>query len=98
MKMRLKIDKKNRLNFKCSELLKVVYKSIYNNRMLSIYIRMKTYNKLRLKIKISICRIRNYCLISGRSGGVFSEFKLSRIVMRELFSNGKFYGISKSSW
>ena len=43
-------------------------------------------------------RIRNRCVLTGRSRGVYRKFKLSRIVFRELASKGHIPGITKSSW
>ncbi|AKK19817.1 30S ribosomal protein S14 [Candidatus Liberibacter africanus] len=43
-------------------------------------------------------RIRNRCEISGRSRGVYRDFRLSRLALRELGSFGKIPGIIKSSW
>jgi ribosomal protein S14 len=38
-------------------------------------------------------QIKNYCVISGRSRGVYRDFKISRILVRELASLGLFFGI-----
>ena len=43
-------------------------------------------------------RIRNRCVLTGRSRGVYRKFKLSRIAFRELASRGHIPGITKSSW
>ena len=43
-------------------------------------------------------RIRNRCVLTGRSRGVYRKFKLSRIAFRELASKGHIPGITKSSW
>jgi len=43
-------------------------------------------------------RIRNRCVLTGRSRGVYRKFKLSRITFRELASKGHIPGITKSSW
>ncbi len=43
-------------------------------------------------------RIRNRCVLTGRSRGIYRKFKLSRIVFRELASKGHIPGITKSSW
>ena len=46
----------------------------------------------------SAIRIRNRCFITGRPRGNYRKFKLSRIAFRELASDGKLPGITKSSW
>lgn len=43
-------------------------------------------------------RLRNRCGLSGRPRGFFRKFKLSRIALRDLASNGQIPGIIKSSW
>jgi small subunit ribosomal protein S14 len=43
-------------------------------------------------------RIRIRCEVSGRARGNFRKFKLSRIALRELASNGQIPGMVKASW
>ena len=43
-------------------------------------------------------RIRNRCVLTGRGRGVYSYFRLSRIALRDLASQGLLSGITKSSW
>lgn len=43
-------------------------------------------------------RVRNRCEISGRSRGVYRKFKMSRIALRELGSQGLIPGLTKASW
>lgn len=43
-------------------------------------------------------RVRNRCIITGRSRGVFRIFKISRIRFRELALQGNITGIRKASW
>src|SRR3954470_22060363 len=43
-------------------------------------------------------RIRNRCTLTGRPRAVYRKFKLSRIKLRELASNGQIPGMVKSSW
>jgi len=43
-------------------------------------------------------RIRNRCDFSGRPRGVYRKFKLSRLAVRDLASNGQIPGMVKSSW
>jgi small subunit ribosomal protein S14 len=46
----------------------------------------------------SLTRVRNRCVVSGRSGSVLSDFRLSRIRFRELALRGKLPGVKKASW
>jgi small subunit ribosomal protein S14 len=43
-------------------------------------------------------RLRNRCGITGRPRGFYRKFKMSRIALRELASDGKIPGIIKASW
>lgn len=43
-------------------------------------------------------RVRNRCSITGRCRAYIRKFGVSRLVFRELASNGKLPGVTKSSW
>jgi len=43
-------------------------------------------------------RLRNRCEVTGRPRGFYRKFKMSRIALRELGSQGKIPGVVKSSW
>ncbi|MBW4577926.1 MAG: 30S ribosomal protein S14 [Aphanothece sp. CMT-3BRIN-NPC111] len=43
-------------------------------------------------------RLRNRCWVTGRPRGVYSDFGLSRNVMREWAHQGLLPGVVKSSW
>lgn len=43
-------------------------------------------------------RVRNRCILTGRSRGVYKKFGLSRIKFRELALEGMLPGITKASW
>lgn len=43
-------------------------------------------------------RMHNRCSITGRPKGYMRQFGVSRIVFREMASNGKIPGIKKASW
>ena len=43
-------------------------------------------------------RVRNRCVVTGRSRAVYRKFKLSRIMIRELGNKGLIPGLTKSSW
>ncbi|HEY5208600.1 MAG TPA: 30S ribosomal protein S14 [Pseudolabrys sp.] len=46
----------------------------------------------------SATRIRNRCALTGRPRGTYRKFKLSRIALRDLASQGQIPGMVKSSW
>ena len=43
-------------------------------------------------------RIRNRCELTGRPRGYYRKFRLSRIMLRELASQGLIPGVTKASW
>lgn len=43
-------------------------------------------------------RVHNRCAFSGRSRAYYRKFKLSRIALRDLASQGQIPGMVKSSW
>lgn len=52
----------------------------------------------KLPKNASPVRIKNRCVVSGRSRGYLRAFGLSRITFRELAREGKIPGIKKASW
>lgn len=43
-------------------------------------------------------RIHNRCELTGRPRGYYRKLRLSRVMLRELGSNGMIPGMTKSSW
>lgn len=43
-------------------------------------------------------RVRNRCALTGRSRGNYRKFGISRLMFRELASQGMIPGVTKSSW
>ena len=43
-------------------------------------------------------RVRNRCILTGRTRGTYRKFGLSRIKLRELSLSGSLPGVIKSSW
>ncbi len=43
-------------------------------------------------------RMHNRCKITGRPKGYMRQFGVSRIVFREMASNGQIPGVKKASW
>ena len=43
-------------------------------------------------------RLHNRCQLTGRPHAYYRKLKISRIMLRELGSNGKLPGVVKSSW
>nr|YP_665656.1 ribosomal protein S14 [Nephroselmis olivacea]AAF03183.1 ribosomal protein S14 [Nephroselmis olivacea] len=92
-------DKKRRLLSKSYELLRMQYQSIIKNRSIPQDLRYSYILKLtQLPRNSSMIRLKNRCVITGRSKSVYRFCRLSRISFRELASKGLLMGITKSSW
>jgi small subunit ribosomal protein S14 len=73
---------------------------------------VEKYSKLRAELKkqgdyigltllprdASPTRLVNRCAVTGRRRGYFRRFRMSRITLRELASQGLIPGVTKSSW
>ncbi|MDC1476118.1 30S ribosomal protein S14 [Pelagibacteraceae bacterium] len=74
-------------------------KKIIKNRKLPLAERFEAQLKLaKIPRNSARIRIRNRCEISGRPHGVYRKLRISRIALRDLASNGKIPGMTKSSW
>ena len=74
-------------------------KAIANDESLPAEERFAARLKLaELPRNSSPVRYRNRCELTGRPRAVYRKFKLSRIMLRELASNGQIPGMVKSSW
>jgi small subunit ribosomal protein S14 len=74
-------------------------KAVANDKNLPMEDRFAARLKLaELPRNSSPTRIRNRCEITGRPRATYRKFKLSRIALRDLASNGQIPGVVKSSW
>lgn len=74
-------------------------KAIINNKDVSPEERFDAQLKLNQVPKNALPgRIHNRCELSGRPKGFYRKFRISRIALRELASQGKIPGVVKSSW
>jgi ribosomal protein S14 len=92
-------DMTRRLLLAKFELKRVQYKALCQDRNMPNAVRYEYFLKLsKLPRNSSKTRIRNRCTITGRSRAVYKKFRVSRIVFRELATQGALCGIYKSSW
>lgn len=90
-------DKNCRLIYKNLERKKKILKYIINNNKISTKMRKMLYLLLiKLPRKSSISRIENRCRISLRAHAVYRKFKLSRIFLKKMASEGNLMGIRKA--
>lgn len=92
-------DNKRRKLYKKTEIFQKVLKYLY---VLKTELVFKTLLKRKInlfyKINLFKSRIKNYCVITTRSRGIVTNYKVSRIIFRELGSGGYFSGLKKASW
>jgi small subunit ribosomal protein S14 len=92
-------DNKRRNLFKRFEIKRKYLKYIIYNNKLSKYTKMKAMLIInKLPKDSSRIRIKNRCIITGRPKSIYRDFKVSRIILRNLAHNGLLSGIIKSSW
>ena len=74
-------------------------KAVANDKTVAVEERFKAALKLaELPRNSSATRLRNRCQLTGRPRAVYRKLKISRIMLRELGSNGEIPGLVKSSW
>jgi small subunit ribosomal protein S14 len=74
-------------------------KAVINDQTKPVEERFKATIKLAdLPRNSSATRLHNRCQITGRPHAYYRKLKLSRILLRDLGSNGEIPGMVKSSW
>jgi ribosomal protein S14 len=92
---KVKKDKQIRLKFNTTYPESLLSTILSKNKILSLNTRQQwLFNK---HFKFST-RIRNYCLLTGRSRGVLPTWKVSRIVFKTYADFGLLPGIRTASW
>ena len=97
MKYALKLDKTKRVLANKCEIKRLSEKTLFLTQSVKPKIRIKHFYKLS-KLNGEQSKIRNKCVITGRSRSVYRFCKLSRIKFRELASAGVLPGIKKAIW
>lgn len=86
-------DYKKRYLFQQTEITRISLKlSLRLNYKLKIY---NTIKLEKLNKKSSLTKVKNRCTITGRSKGIYSKFRISRIKLREMFFSGFLIGLRK---
>jgi small subunit ribosomal protein S14 len=96
MKGKIESDKKKRRLINQYELkrlaLKIVLMSSKEHKLDAMF------RLSELPRNSSITRMRNRCILSGRSRGIIRQFKISRIKVKDFVDTGNLTGVQKSSW
>jgi small subunit ribosomal protein S14 len=99
MQKKIKKNIKQRYLFKDFEKKRLILKIIFKNLNIKKKIRWKLNQKWSFfNQNSSITRIKNICILTGRSKSIYRLFKISRIQLRKLASEGFLPGVSKYSW
>jgi small subunit ribosomal protein S14 len=99
MQKKIKKNIKQRYLFKDLEKRRLILKIILKNLNIEKDLRWKLQQKwFFFNQNSSITRIKNICVLTGRSKSVYRLFKISRIQLRKLASEGFLPGVSKYSW
>jgi succinate dehydrogenase (ubiquinone) iron-sulfur subunit len=92
-------DNKRRKLFKKYELKRKVLKSTVLDENINLRERFFTQLLLtNLPKNSSVTRIKNRCVITGRSQSVYRKFKLSRIQIKSQLDKNNLAGLKKISW
>ena len=99
MKSLIERDKKRRKLVKKFEKkrlkLKLQIRKNYNQGLDISFLNLELSKLPKNSCKV---RIRNRCIITGRSNSIYRSFKISRIKIKEFSSKGLISGIRRSSW
>ena len=99
MKKKIKQNIKQRYLFKHFEKKRLILKSIINNTSIKKDIRFKIQQRyFSFSNNSSLTRIKNRCVLTGRSRSIYRFFKISRIELRKLASKGLLPNVFKYSW
>ncbi len=78
---------------------RLALKAIINDQSKPVEERFKATLKLaELPRNSSAVRLHNRCQLTGRPHAYYRKLKISRIMLRELGSNGEIPGMVKASW
>jgi small subunit ribosomal protein S14 len=82
------------------EVDRALYKAMITDQSLSLGIRQQIQRLFQTEVPrdSAATRLRNRCALTGRPRGVFTHFRLSRHMFRQMGSEGMLPGISKASW
>jgi small subunit ribosomal protein S14 len=93
-------DKRRRDRFSRFEKRRLIFKVLQDSKSFlkpTTNKAVKVYFETRNKDNFAT-RIVNRCAVTGKSGGVFRFFRMSRMEIKSFFGLGKLYGFKRSSW
>jgi ribosomal protein S14 len=98
MKYRLIKDRRRRILYTFFERRRLTLRAIIENTILPSRLRRQAYRSLiSLPRDSSVTRLRNRCVLTGRSRAIVRKFGLSRLQFRSLALQGKLVGVKKAT-
>ncbi len=98
-KLNISKDKLKRKTFLKNELKKLILKSIIKNQQTSEIKRLDAFKHFTFfNKKNSISRQNNLCLMSGRNGGVFKNWQVSRHNIKQFAKFNLLQNVKMNSW
>lgn len=95
----IEINEKRRRLSKCHAAKREALKVVAMDRNAAPEERFRATLKLAaLPRSGSKVRVRNRCVLTGRSRGNYRKFGISRIMLREMGAHGLIPGLKKASW
>jgi small subunit ribosomal protein S14 len=98
MRYSLVRDQKIRDKFKDREDGYRALRALYFNNFISPELRELARERLLKNGGGLITKIRNRCVLTGRSRGIVKDYKISRLTFKELAGSGLLVGVKKKSW
>lgn len=93
------MDKAKRKIFLKYEIFKILSKSLIRDASISVVYKYYIYLKLIKLIKYANIGLRkNRCILSGRTYGILSYFKLSRFFLKLNILRMNTFGLRRLSW
>ena len=82
------------------EVDRALYKAMVSDQTLPYTMRQQVQRLFETELPkdSSAVRVKNRCGLTGRPRGVLADFRMSRIMFRQLASAGLLPGIKKASW
>lgn len=90
---------KNRKKFSRNEVILRLLKSVCINENIKYQTRQELFNRINRRFYLSsYTKLNKRCVVTNQSRSVLGKFGVSRIIGREIFNSGLFFGIRKSAW
>ena len=90
------LNKKSRKLFRIKEFDLIFFQLLLKNSQIPFTFK-RVFYRYRISNLIFQSKIRNVCFISGNTRSFYKDFKISRVILRKLGSQGLICGIQKSS-